>query len=133
MRQSIRHQSVRYVLVGAVVYACDILIFLLVIAVDESMYLAGNLAGKIVGALVGFFLHKHVTFSWKQRDGTAQQFVSYMLTLGTNMALSTALLWFAVEQAGIYEPVAKVIVDVITIVVAFVLSRRRSSIDPADT
>jgi putative flippase GtrA len=72
---------------------------------------------------VGFFLHKHVTFSWKQRDGTAQQFVSYMLTLGANIVLSSALLWFAVEQAGMYEPVAKLIVDVVTIVIAFVLSR----------
>ena len=123
MRQSIRHQSVRYVMVGAFVYACDILVFLLVIAVDESMYLVGNIVGKIVGALVGFFLHKHVTFSWKQRDGTTQQFVSYMLTLGTKMVLSSALLWFAVEQAGMYEPVAKLIVDVVTIVIAFVLSR----------
>ena len=123
MRQSIRHQSARYVMVGAVVYACDILVFLLVIAIDESMYLAGNIVGKIVGALVGFFLHKHVTFSWKQRDGTAQQFVSYMLTLGANIVLSSALLWFAVEQAGMYEPVAKLIVDVVTIVIAFVLSR----------
>ena len=49
--------------------------------------------------------------------------MSYMLTLGTNMVLSSALLWFAVEQAGMYEPIAKLIVDVVTIVIAFVLSR----------
>ena len=73
--------------------------------------------------MLGFFLHRHFTFSWEQRHGARRQFVSYCAVLLGNIALSTALLWLLVEQAQANAFVARIATDAVVIVVAFLLSR----------
>lgn len=123
MNQSILHQSARYGLVGLAVVAADFLVYLAGLALFPDAYLAGNVCGKATGALLGFVLHKRFTFSWRQKDSGARQFVSYIALFLANLAISSALLWLLVGRIGANAVIAKVMVDVVVIAISFIASR----------
>ncbi len=115
--------AIRYALVGAIVLAADFAVYAAILAVAPGQFLFANVAGKIVGAALGFMLHRQVTFRWAQRDGAGRQFASYLAVLGFNLLLSSALLWLAIETMGANEYLAKIAVDIVVIGSAFLLSR----------
>ncbi len=124
MSQSLIAQLLRYVLVGGVVYLCDLAVFALLLAAAPAAHLAANLAGRLAGAAVGFVLHRQFTFSWAQRDGRARQALAYASVLIANIAVSTFLLWLAVDRAGIDPLAARIMVDAVVIAAAFVAGRQ---------
>jgi putative flippase GtrA len=123
MNQSVGHQAVRYAIVGACVFAADFLLYIAVIQVAPGSYIAGNMFGKGVGALLGFVLHKHFTFSWRQRDNGMRQLANYLGLFLSNLALSSFLLWLLVDLAGIGRVGAKLVVDCIVIGTSFLVNR----------
>ena len=123
MNQSALHQSFRYGLVGACVYATDLLVYLAVLFLAPGSYLAGNVASKVGAAALGFGLHKRFTFSWRQKDSAGRQLASYLALLAANLGLSSLLLWLLAGWIGISPIVAKLAVDVIVIAISFVVSR----------
>ena len=116
-------QAMRYGAVGLVVLAADFAVYSLLLFAAPGSFFTANLAGKLVGAGLGFVLHRTVTFRWEQRDGAARQLLSYFFVLGFNLLLSSLLLWLAIERLGANAYVAKLAVDVVIIGSAFILSR----------
>ena len=116
-------QAVRYGAVGLFVLAADFAVYWLVLAAAPQSYFAANLAGKLVGAALGFILHRTITFRWAHRDGPGRQFLSYLSVLGFNLILSSLLLWLAIDRLGANAYFAKLTVDIIIIGSAFLLSR----------
>ena len=123
MNQSLAHQTARYGAVGLVVYAADYALYALLAALMPAAYLAANVAGKAAGAALGFVLHKHVTFSWAQRDGARRQATAYLALFLFNILLSNALLWLLVTGFGLPKLVSRVPTDLIVIAVSFVGGR----------
>lgn len=116
-------QAMRYLLAGGLVFSLDVGVFYLITTVWPAWYIEANLVSKSIGALTGFFLHRYFTFSWEHRDNAAAQGVMYVLLLGFNLMLSSLLLYLLVEWVGLIELYAKVLTDVLVILVAFVGSR----------
>ncbi|WP_332819836.1 GtrA family protein [Sphingopyxis sp.] len=116
-------QAVRYVAVGLVVLAADFAIYSAILLAAPERFLAANLAGKVVGAALGFVLHRTVTFRWAQRDPATRQLLSYLAVLGFNLLLSSLLLWFAIDHLGANPYLAKLAVDIVIVGTAFLLSR----------
>lgn len=116
-------QAVRYVAVGLVVLAADFAIYSAILLAAPERFLAANLAGKVVGAALGFVLHRTVTFRWAQRDPATRQLLSYLAVLGFNLLLSSLLLWFAIDRLGANPYLAKLAVDIVIVGTAFLLSR----------
>ena len=78
MSNSFWSQGARYAVVGSIVYAVDLGTFWTLISfVPPENYLLANIASKIVGASLGFALHKMVTFRWRQRNSTSVQTLGY--------------------------------------------------------
>jgi putative flippase GtrA len=123
MKQGIGHQLVRYGIVGGTVYVSDFATFAVTLWAVPGAYLWANVAGKSVGALVGFVLHRQFTFSWEHKDNAARQLVSYVMLFAFNLALSSLLIFLLVNQAGANAFAAKLLVDVVVIAVAFIASR----------
>ncbi len=123
MNQSALHQMTRYILVGAIVYACDMAVFWGIITLVPNGYLPANVAAKMVGAAVGFVLHKYVTFSWQQKSSTPDQMKAYILLFLFNITLSSVLLWLLVAQMYTPEIIAKFGTDIVVIVTSFFVSR----------
>lgn len=123
MKQGVGHQLVRYGIVGGTVYVSDFAVFAGILWAVPGAYLWANVAGKSVGALVGFVLHRQFTFSWQHKDNAARQLVSYLMLFAFNLALSSLLIFLLVDKAGANAFAAKLFVDIIVIGIAFVASR----------
>jgi putative flippase GtrA len=123
VKQGLFHQMLRYGLVGGVVYVSDFATYAAILWGLPRAYLAANIVGKAVGALVGFVLHKYFTFSWEQKAGAGQQALSYAALFGVNIATSSALLWLLVGQAGVNAYLVKPFIDGVVIATSFVAGR----------
>jgi putative flippase GtrA len=124
MSHSISGQSVRYLLVGAVVYGVDLGLFTVIIALSSArLYVAANVAAKVAGAAVGFALHKNVTFTWQQQSSIVVQSLLYGTLLLFNMGLSTALLYLAVSGFAQSAIASKIAIDIVVVGISFVISR----------
>lgn len=113
----------RYVSVGLLTYVIDISVYLLVVAIDARLYLAANAAGRIVGAIVGFFLHRSWTFKTEDRPALLTQAWQYLGLLLISMALSSAVLVALVDLMKLPPAWARVATDVIVIGVVYLASR----------
>ena len=85
----------------------------------------GNLAGRISGALLGFWLNGRVTFA---RDGTARlgwwRFAKFLLVWVPLTVVSTlAVTWVAISLGLAHAWLAKPLVEGVLAVVAFFLWR----------
>lgn len=117
-------QLIRYCLVGALIYLSDFGIFSLIVFFNAQMYLEANIVGRIVGAVLGFLLHKKYTFAdLKQSTGIYTQLVSYAVLFGLNTMLSVILLWGAVKVLTLNVLVSRLLIDVLIIAFSFVVSR----------
>lgn len=124
LTRSLTGEAVRYVIVGGGTYVADFLVYLLVISLSPALYLQGNVAGRLAGALLGFVLHKRWTFGGQHVRSTATQALSYSLLLLFNIGFSSALLVSLQTLLPDLGPVvARIITDVVVIGFTFVCSR----------
>lgn len=124
MKHSLSSQSFRYLIVGGVVYGIDVGTFVVLIALAKNHYLEMNVVAKTLSAFVGFFLHRHFTFSWEQRHSMKRQFILYVLLFAFNMALSTGLIYLLVGRLSLPTLPSRIAVDMVVIVTAFIVSRQ---------
>ncbi len=117
------HQMMRYGMVGGVVYISDFAAFAAMFLLFPNAYLHANIVGKVTGAVIGFVLHRHFTFSWQHKDKAGRQAISYLILFAANVAMSSLLMWLLVDRAGVDAYLAKLFVDAIVIVTAFSASR----------
>jgi putative flippase GtrA len=124
MSRSLTGQTIRYLAVGGVVYALDVGSFAVLLAfVNHAGYLIANMIAKSIAATAGFFLHKHFTFSWAQRDRLKRQFALYVSLFVFNTTLSTVLVYFLVSRLSLPTMPSRIGVDIVVIVTAFMASR----------
>lgn len=121
---SLAVQTVRYLIVGGVVFCIDIALFATFLAyAGNQNYLAANAMAKIITAVVAFCLHKKFTFVSEYRYGVRKQFARYIMLVLFNMSLSMFILYIFVSFFSFPEISSRVSADIIVIIVAFVLSR----------
>jgi putative flippase GtrA len=123
MKQGVAHQMMRYGAAGGAVYLSDWAAFAGALWAMPEAHLLANVAGKASGAVVGFVLHRHFTFSWQHKDKASRQAASYLLLFLANLALSSLLMWLMVDAAGAHAFVAKLFVDAVIIAGSFIAGR----------
>lgn len=117
-------EAIRYVIVGGGTYVADFLIYLLVVTLAPTMYLQGNVAGRLTGAVIGFVMHKYWTFGGQHSRSIVTQALSYALLLFLNIGLSSALLMgFNTYRPDIGPVLARVITDILVIGFTFIFSK----------
>ena len=117
-------QGGRYLLVGGLQLLLDWLVFVLSTWMGVPAA-PGNIAGRISGALLGFWLHGRITFAQagERRLGWGR-FLRYLVVWLALTALSTALVGLVATQLGLQQAwVAKPLVEGALAVVAFFLWR----------
>lgn len=122
---SVAKEFVRYFVVGGGTYLVDLSVFIVITTLAPSQYFAGNIAGRISGALVGFVMHKYWTFGGRQERSGATQVISYATLLSINIALSSALLYGLTAIFQQLSPIfCRLMVDVIVIGFTFICSKQ---------
>ena len=123
-RSEIAKQGVKYLFVGVMIYLIELGTFLVLTFLESELYLFANIAAKVFAAGCGFFLHKHITFSWDQEHNTRSQLIKYIALLLFNLILASTMLYVSVEILNLNVFIMKLIIDIIVIALAFLISRR---------
>lgn len=124
LRRTLFRQSGSFVVIGLLQLLVDWLVFVVLTAVGVPA-VHGNLAGRIGGALLGFWLNGRVTFA----DGGAarlgwRRFGRFLLVWLPLTAISTLLVGWAASTLGLQLAwLAKPLVEGALAVVAFFLWR----------
>ncbi len=130
-------ETSRYIIVGGITYVVDLFIYLLVVTFSSSLFLEGNISGRIVGALIGFYLHKYWTFNGRQIYSTKKQIMNYSLLLLFNIFLSSILLTgFNLYWHSLGSVWSRIFTDILIIILTFLCSRfifRRHKISSGTT
>ena len=123
-RHALLHQGSRFVAVGLAQLLLDWLVFVALTAAGVPAA-PSNLAGRVSGALLGFWLNGRVTFA---RDGAARlgwwRFGKFLLVWVPLTVVSTvAVAWVAASLGLAHAWLAKPLVEGVLAVVAFFLWR----------
>jgi len=122
--KKIVNQFLKYGLAGIVVYIIDLATYLLIIYIDETQFLAGNIAGRCVGAVASFILHRNWTFksSSHQNDALTQGVLTFCL-FAFNLLCSSLLLNYAVIDLEFDGKVSRILIDVAMILFSFIFNK----------
>ncbi len=123
-RHVLLHQGSRFIAVGLAQLLLDWLVFVALTALGMPAA-PGNLAGRVSGAMLGFWLNGRVTFA---RDGAARlgwwRFAKFLLVWVPLTVVSTvAVAWVASSLGLAHAWLAKPLVEGALAVVAFFLWR----------
>ena len=123
-RRTLLRESGHFIAVGLAQLALDWLVFVALTALGVPAA-PGNLAGRVSGALLGFWLNGRVTFA---RDGVARlgwwRFAKFLLVWVPLTVVSTlAVTWVATSLGLAHAWLAKPLVEGALAVVAFFLWR----------
>lgn len=114
----------RYIQSGMVVYAIDLGLFTLLNWLAPAYYASWTVAGRIAGAASGFVLHNAYSFAGEKAHGRIGMAVRYILMLSGNALLSVLLLRLSVEGLGVESWLARPVIDIMVIGLAYLGSRR---------
>jgi putative flippase GtrA len=120
MTLSLPAQIGRFGMVGLFVVALDYAMFAALFWAMPGEHLFANVAGKLAGAVSGFFLHRNISFGGKQRDAIGRQGASYALLFAFNLAMSTGLMWLLVDQLQMNPYWSRLLVDGLVILSSFI-------------
>lgn len=112
----------RYFVIQVAAYAIDMGAFLLLTASGACGPLPANAAGKLLAGLFAFFAHSRITFGSHTHGNAREQFIRYMVLLGINVPLSSAVLSVCLHFIH-FGGLAKVVSDGLCFGLTFLLAR----------
>lgn len=112
----------RYFAVQLVAYVVDFGSFLLLSYSFGVNAMYANVAGKIAAGAFAFVAHRRVTFGADGHGNARSQLLRYMLVLGINVPVSSAVLALLLRLT-VYPAPAKLLADAICIGATFLLSK----------
>lgn len=113
----------RYGLVGALAYATEMGVFLLIITFFADFPVLANIIGKIVAALLALPAHQRFTFEVAKNDRNRTQTIKYFTLLAVNLPISSIILSISLLIIP-FVTLAKFIADIICIAITYWISSR---------
>ena len=114
----------KYGLTGGIAYIVDLSTYLLIIFIDESSYLLGNIAGRCAGACAAFVLHRNWTFkSDSHKNATIVQGSLSLLFFLLNLLISSLALKYTVEDLALDDKTSRIAIDIGVIILAFICNK----------
>ena len=116
-------QFVRFLAVGLFVFAADAVIYWLLVEEHAISIFWANLAAKLCGAVLGFVMHKFVTFSWQQASRGSTQFGKYILLWFMNVAAANMILFVGTSLLALPHFPVKIFGDIVIVASSFLIGR----------
>lgn len=125
LRAGLSRQIALFAVFGVVQLVVDWLTF--VILTWAGLHVGvSNVCGRVVGAVVGFWLNGRFTFAASGGSLSKRRMQAFRFVAGWVMtaALSTTLVWLVEQQLGLQAAwAAKLAIDVVVAALGFVLSK----------
>ena len=115
-------QFLKFGIVGVSNTLISLGIYYLFLWIDKDLYMWGNLVGWVVSVANAFFWNNRYVFKDESRSILKPLIKSY-IAYGTSFLLSTLLLYIQVQQLGISELIAPLVVLVVTIPLNFIINK----------
>jgi putative flippase GtrA len=121
---SIARQGLSFLVVGCCLIVLDWAVFVALTAIGV-MPVAANIAGRVVGALVGFWANGRITFSGPRSPRLGRhRFVRYIILWAMLTVLSTVLVTVLADRLSLQIAwLAKPLVEAGLAVLSFLFSR----------
>jgi putative flippase GtrA len=121
---SIVRQGISFLIVGGCLIAVDWAIFVALTALGVQPSIA-NLAGRITGALLGYWANGHITFMTSEASALGRQsFIRFITSWFIVTALSTYMITIVANCLGLKTAwLAKPLVDGVLAIFTFFVSR----------
>jgi putative flippase GtrA len=126
MRALLQASPLRYLIVGGVLFAVDLAVFLLLFEVLGVAPAVAQLAARGSGALIGFFAHRHYTFRAalpSPRFGLGIQGGGYLSVALATFFLSPVVLVLALDALGSRAIPAKIVTEAVLVTLTYLAMR----------
>lgn len=108
----------RYLVAGALTYALDFSVFLILTDLAGTAPVYANVVAKLAGGVFSFFSHRMFTFGIRESAGSRRQAVRYFAALAVNVPLFAAV-FVAVHAVLRHDLATKVVSDILCIAIAY--------------
>lgn len=124
MKQSLV-QFIKFGIVGVSNTLISLLVYYIVLWINEDWYLAGNVAGWVISVANAFFWNERYVFTQQKRDfrSMVKRIGKTYLSYGATFLLSTVLLYLEVDILQWSAVVSPVLNLMITIPLNFLLNK----------
>lgn len=124
MKQSLA-QFIKFGIVGVSNTAISLLVYYLVLWINDQWYLAGNVAGWVISVANAFYWNERYVFVQQKHDfkSVAKRIGKTYLSYGGTFLLSTLLLYLEVDVFGWSAVISPVVNLFITIPLNFLLNK----------
>ena len=114
-------QFVKFCLVGVSNTAISLAVYYIFVMINKEWYIIGNAVGFVVSVLNSYFWNSKFVF--KKQDEKTKTIIKTFLAYGTNLAISTCLLYLLVDVLSLSEYVAPILNLIVTIPLNYILNK----------
>lgn len=110
---------VRYLISGGTAAAANVIALFLLVHFGNMHYLYASILAFILSIGVSFTMQKFWTFRDMPVHDVHTQFARYLIVIGCNLLLNTALMYLFVEKVGMWYVFAQIVTTAIIAVVGY--------------
>lgn len=117
-------QICKFSVVGVLNNVISLAVYYIVIYLDSTLYLFGNVLGFIISTLNSYILNSHFVFDSRKSGSTAKKMLgkTYIVYI-CSLLISTALLFLLVQIFGISERIAPICALAVTVPFNYLMNK----------
>ena len=123
MNTSALLQFLKFGIVGASNTLIYLLVYYIFLFIDDSLYIAGNMAGWLISVFNAWFWSRRYVFRKEAQGGALKELFRSYVSYGATFLLSTVLLWIEVEHLNISSVIAPILTLFVTVPLNFFINK----------
>lgn len=111
---------IRYLIAGGTAAASNLALLFLLVRFGHMHYLPASILAFVLSIAVSFTMQKFLTFQDRPIHDVHTQFARYLVVIGANLALNTALIFLLVEKARMWYMLAQAVTTIVVAITGYV-------------
>ena len=92
----------------------------LLVHIGQMHYLSASILAFVLSIAVSFTMQKFLTFQDRPMHDMHTQFARYLIVIGANLALNTAIVYLLVDKVGAWYMLAQTIATLVVAITGYV-------------
>jgi putative flippase GtrA len=120
-------QFIKFCVVGVSNTIVSLIVYYLIIFINNELYIIGNIAGFIAGVSNSYFWNSRFVFLHKDDNIPKRKepllFIKTIVAYGSTLILGTVFMWILIEKIGVSEYLAPICNIFLTTPINFLLNK----------